>query len=103
MRTPKPISALLDRFRPANMGPELKRGLVLRVYKSKIRDVVKNKRFAADIVYASLQGPDDQLELIVKLRPGSYWRPELHAQREPIRRKINARCEEEFIKRIQFR
>lgn len=103
--TPKSMKQLMaDAFDPAEMGPGLRRGMVLRIYKAKIQEVVGSDAWADHLAGARMTARSEadyrNPTLIIRLQPGSPWRAELHMRRAQIRRAINERMKSEFIRAV---
>lgn len=81
-----------------NMGEGFYRGMVLRIYKAKIKDIVGTTKFA---YYLKGQKLTKDNRLIVYVR--EPWKTELHMQRFQILQAINERLEKDFLNAIIFR
>lgn len=101
-RQPKHIGEFLkDDFSPENMGPGLKRGMVLKVAPSKIKEALKTDAFKSDLKSLKLTGKDDNPALIISIKPGSMWRIQIHQSRHQILKLINDRMKSQFIREIR--
>lgn len=101
-RQPKPIAeSLKDSFTPEAMGPGMKRGFVLRIYKAKIAEAA-GKNVAALVDGAKMKGTYENPDLHI-FCSNEMVRHELHLRRVKIREKINQRMKSEFINKVVVR
>lgn len=105
--SPQPIGDLLKKdFDPANMDPDLKRGMVLYIYRSKIKEVLPKEQLGlclADLVSAWM--PEDgakQTVLFIRFKPSSMWKVEMQAYRHRIKWLINTRLKSDFLKDVRI-
>lgn len=92
---------LQKQFSVENMGPGLKRGLVLKVTPAKIKEVLGNSNFASSLKNIKLKGKDDNPTLVIETVSGSPWRVQIHQVRYQLKQKINQRLKDEFIKDVR--
>lgn len=101
-RKTKSLSDLLKPgFNVESMGTGLKRGMVLRITPAKILDVLKSPGFKNDLKNIKLKGPDENPILCIYMKAGSPWRVQIHQQRYQIKKKINERLKQEFIRDVR--
>lgn len=92
---PQPLSEIGKKFL-ASLGEGFLKGMVLRLYKAKIKELVGTKDFAQ---YITGQQIRDNTLIIYCKEP---WRSELHARRYQIKQKINSRLEQEYLTKVKI-
>ncbi len=117
---PRKLSEIMgSQFAVEDMGPSLKRGMVLKVYKAKVLEAIgtpkspkgdlssRAKKLLADLEGAYMkpdEGPGfDNPQLIIKMKDGSPWRQELHYSRMRIKELINERLKSDFLKDVRIK
>ncbi len=95
MSKPQPISKIGKEFL-TSLGEGFLRGMVLRLYKAKIKELVGTKDFARYITGESIK---DNTLIIYCNEP---WKSELHARRYQILQKINERLETEYLDEVKL-
>lgn len=92
-------------------GPGIKRGMVLKIYKAKIADLIgrpQAKSMVQDLKAAYLLPKNhnasdyDNPTLVLKFQPGSMWRTEMQYKRYQLKELINKRLESDFLKQIRI-
>ncbi len=96
MGKPQPLSSIGKDFLKT-LGEGFYRGLILRLYKAKIKELVGTKDFAKYITGESIK--DNTLIIYCK----EPWKSELHARRYQIQQKINKRLETEYLDEVKLR
>lgn len=94
MGKPQPLSAIGKKFL-SSLGEGFYRGMILRIYKAKIKDIVKTKAFASYITGERIT--EDKKLIIYCKHP---WKHELSARRYQILKKINNRIENDYLKEV---
>ena len=92
------IGDLLNQFKPENMGSSMKRGMVLKIFRSKIKEAAGEK-LATLVSNAKMVGDFDNPTLIIYCQ-SHMVRHELHMKRLKIKELINERLKSEFIKKV---
>ncbi len=93
---PQPISKIGKEFL-TSLGEGFLRGMTLRLYKAKIKELVGTKDFANYITGESIK--DNTLIIYCN----EQWKSELHARRYQILQKINERLEAEYLDEVKLR
>lgn len=93
---PQPLSKIGKEFL-VSLGDGFLKGLTLRIYKAKIKDLVGTEDFARYITGECIK---DKSLIIYCNEP---WKSELHARRYQIKQKINERLEREYLDEVQLR
>lgn len=96
MNQPKPLSEVGKKFL-ASLGEGFLRGMTLRIYKAKIKELVGTTDFARYITGETIK--DNTLIIYCK----EPWKSELHARRYQIKQKINKRLEREYLTEVKLR
>ncbi len=96
MGQPRPLSEVGKEFL-TSLGEGFLRGMTLRIYKAKIKELVGTKDFANYITGESIK---DNTLIIYCNEP---WKSELHARRYQILQKINERLETEYLDEVRLR
>lgn len=104
-KKPIALSDMIEQdFDPAEMGPGFKRGLVLKVYKAKIKELVGSMDFSTDLKKAVLLPKEgkgyDNPTLVIYFKAGSLWATELQYQRHKLKILLNQRLKADFIKKV---
>lgn len=87
-------------FDPENMPTGYKRGMVLKIFRAKIKECT-NQRLAATVTTARLKGQDDNPTLYCTCTP-SMAAYELARHCHQIKTLINDRLKSDFVKDIRF-
>lgn len=110
-RKPQSLKDLMeDDFNPADMKPGYKRGLILKVYKAKLKELVGKDAIKSllgdlkDITILPKTGRQyNNPVIILRFRPGSPWIPEMHARRYQLKMLLNKRLKSEFVKEVRIK
>lgn len=113
-RKAKPLSEVMAKqFDPAKMGPGLKRGMVLYIYRSKIAEVLPKKQLGRCLndlksAWMSEDPPvggqaNEQTVLFIRFKPGSIWKTEMQMYRHRIKWLINERLKSDFLREVKIR
>lgn len=110
-KMPRPLSDVMGKkFDPAQMGPGFKRGMVLYIYKAKIRDLVGEQQATHclnDLQYASMTDRNEQDYqhpiLYLHFTPGSLWRAEMRSYCWRLKDLINKRLKSEFLRDVRVK
>lgn len=92
---PQPLSKIGKEFL-VSLGNGFLKGMVLKLYKAKIKELVGTKDFAG---YITGQKIRDKTLIIYCNEP---WKSELHARRYQIKQKINERLEREYLTEVKL-
>ena len=106
-------------FDPAEMGSGYRRGMVLKVYKAKLLELIgcegkdlseekkrKRRSLLNGLKGASLKPADheaadyDNPTLVIYFRSGSMWSTEMHHRRYQLKMLINKRLKCDFINKV---
>lgn len=96
MSKPQPLSKIGKEFL-VRLGDDFLKGMTLRIYKAKIKELVGTKGFARYITGESIK---DKTLIIYCNEP---WKSELHARRYQIKQKINKRLEREYLTKVRLK
>ena len=91
----------MSHFKVENMGTAMKRGMVLTIYRSKIKEV-SGHRLAKVTGHAKMVGPFENPTLIIYCKI-DIARYELTMQRHKIKQAINERIKADLIQKIIFK
>lgn len=95
MGQPQPLSKIGKQFLKS-LGRGALVGMILRIYKAKIKELVGTKDFAR---YITGQTITDDNKLLIYCS-NDQWRAELQARRYQIRKQINQRLDKDFITEV---
>lgn len=92
---------LAGQFNVADMGPGMKRGMVLNIYKSKVAEAA-GKPAARNIRYVKLSGTYENPDLIIYCNNHAVV-AHINMHRLQILQLINERMKSDFIRSIRVR
>src|SRR5699024_2776234 len=80
-----------EAFNPSNMGPGMKRGMVLYIYRSKIREATGSSAFMRYLVGASMADKNNVPQILWLRFKNDVWRAEMRMHCHTIKELINER------------
>ena len=95
MSKPQPLSKVGKEFL-SSLGEGFLKGMTLKIYKAKIKELVGTKDFARYITGEAIKNNT----LIIYCK--EPWKSELHARRQQIKQKINERLESDYLDSVRL-